>query len=335
MKNKIALEEHIESPGFYATGEHPFVDDSYFSDVEKRLQEYEVRLHDMDETGVEIAVLSLTQPGVEGIFDPAKAIDIARRSNDYIAEFFVANAPSRFLGFAAVALQTPREAADELERAVKQLGFKGALVNGYTNLGDPNTVRYLDEGPVLEFWERVAELGVPVYLHPREPMPDQQKAYRGYPGMLGSAWGFGVETATHAVRLILSGVFDRFPNLTVILGHLGETLPFALARLESRVRHQRGTAHGKHALAPTEYLRRNFFFTTSGNFRTQALIDAMLEVGSDRILYSIDYPYESMQEAAAWFDSCPISETDRLKIGRSNAAALLGVGSSTLAGVGS
>lgn len=127
------------------------------------------------------------------------------------------------------------------------------------------------------------------------------------------------------MRLILSGLFDRFPKLTVILGHLGEALPFTLPRLESRLRHAAPQSHGKYALPPTEYLRRNFYITTAGAFRTQALLDTMLEVGSDRILYSADYPYESMHEAAAWFDNCPISENDRLKIGRTNAAKLFNI----------
>lgn len=322
VANKIALEEHIESPDFSATGSHPFVDEVYFSDVERRLQEYKIRLQDMDEAAIGQSILSLTQPGIEGILDTKKAIDTAKKTNDHIADFFVKNGQGRLHGFAAVALQNPKAAADELERAVKDLGFKGALINGYTNMGDENTIRYLDEEPVWEFWERVAKLNVPVYLHPRIPAPNQQRMYQDYPGLLGAAWGFGVETSTHAVRLILSGLFDRYPNLSLILGHLGEALPFTLPRLEKRLRHMTDSSHGKHQLRPTEYLNRNFYFTTSGAFRTQTLIDTIGEIGVDRVLFSVDYPYESMKEGADWFDNSSISEADKLKIGRSNAETL-------------
>ena len=322
MQGKIALEEHIESSDFSATGSHNFTDGAYFADVQHRLQEYKLRLEDMDATGIETTILSLTQPGIEGILEKDKAIDTAKRMNDHMADFFVANNPGRFLGFAAVPLQDPKAAAEELERAVKQLGFKGANVNGYTNIGDENQARYLDEAPVWEFWERVEALDVPFYLHPRIPMPSQQRIYEGYEGLLGSAWGFGYETSTHAIRLMLSGLFDRFPKLTVILGHLGEALPFTLPRVEHRLRHQRPETHGKHKKPPMDYLRENFYITTSGVFRTQALIDSLLEVGSDRILFSVDYPYESMRELTPWFDTCPISENDRLKIGRTNAQKL-------------
>lgn len=322
MNGKIALEEHIESADFPATGHHDFTDKAYFAEVQKRLREYRLRLRDMDATGIETTILSLTQPGIEGITDRVQAIELAKKMNDHLAEFFVANNPGRFYGFAAVPVQDPQAAGDELERAVKQLGFKGALINGYSNIGDENTAQYLDEPQVWEFWARVQELDVPVYLHPRIPLPNQQRIYRGYQGLLGSAWGFGFETATHAIRLMLSGLFDQFPGINIILGHLGEALPFTLPRVEHRLRHQRHETHGKHQKPPMDYLRENFYLTTSGTFRTQGFLDTLLEVGSDRVLFSVDYPYESMRELAPWFDVCPISEADRLKIGRTNSQKL-------------
>jgi 2,3-dihydroxybenzoate decarboxylase len=205
---------------------------------------------------------------------------------------------------------------------VKELGFVGALINGYTNIGDENTARYLDEQPVWEFWAHVEKLDVPVYLHPRVPLPNQQRIYQGYEGLLGSAWGFGFETSSHALRMILSGLFDKYPKLNIILGHLGEALPFTLPRVEHRLRHQKRETHGKHERPPMDYLRNNFYLTTSGTFRSQGLLNTILEVGTDRVLFSVDYPYESMRELAPWFDTCPISENDRLKIGRTNAAKL-------------
>jgi gamma-resorcylate decarboxylase len=327
MQGKIALEEHFMLPSFGAHGARvpfsPGNDPDYFADVQQRLGESERRLEDMDRCGIELMVLSLTQPGIQGIPDARLAVDTARRMNDELAERFVARHPDRFAGFAAVALQDVRAAADELERAVKQLGFKGALVNGYSNIGDEDTAQYLDEPPVWEFWERVEALDVPVYLHPRSPLPGQQRIYAGYPGLVGSAWGFGVETATHTLRLIMSGLFDRFPRLVIVLGHLAEGLPFLLPRVEHRLRHTTPEAHGRQSRPLTRYLSENFYVTTSGAFRTQALIDTMLEVGADRLLFSVDYPFETMAEQSDWFDAAPISEADRHKIGRLNAARLL------------
>lgn len=327
MTGKIALEEHWELPGLDATGEHNFTEPNYFAEVERRLTEVDDRLKDMDRNGIEVTILSLTQPGIEGITDTKAAVDTAKRANDYVAKEMVGGHPDRFRFFASVPLQDPDAAAAELERAVKELGAVGALVNGYTNIGDENTARYLDEAPVDVFWSKVSELGVPVYLHPRIPLPNQQRIYQGYEGLLGSAWGFGQETATHALRLILSGLFDRHPNVNIILGHCGEGLPFTLPRVEHRLRHQRRETHGPHKLPPTAYLRQNFYLTTSGVFRTSTLLTTLLEVGVDRVLFSVDYPYESTDEIAPWFDSAPISDNDRIRIGRTNAANLFGVDS--------
>jgi 2,3-dihydroxybenzoate decarboxylase len=326
MDGKIALEEHWEPEDFDATGEHSFTKPDYFADVERRLKEVDQRVKDMDRNGIGVSILSLTQPGIEGITDTRTAIDTAKRLNDHAAKELVSRHPDRLQMFAAVPLQDPQAAAAELEHAVKDLGAVGALVNGYTNIGDENTARYLDEAPVDPFWSKVSELNVPVYLHPRIPLPNQQRMYQGYEGLLGSAYGFGVETATHAVRLILSGLFDRYPNINVILGHCGEALPFTLPRVEHRLRHQLRETHGPHKHPPTTYLRNNFYLTTSGVFRTSTLLNTLLEVGADRILFSVDYPYESMDELAPWFDTCPISENDRDKIGRTNSAKLFGIG---------
>lgn len=322
MKGKIALEEHYEIEGMDITGSHNFTKADYFSHVEERLTHIDLRIQDMDKNGIETYIMSLTQPGIEGITDTQKAIEIARQSNDYCAKYLIDKHPDRLKAFACVPMQDPTEAAKELERTVKEYGYVGALINGYSNLGDENTAQYLDEPQVEPFWSKVAELNVPVYLHPRIPMPSQQRMYKGYEGLLGSAWGFGIETATHAVRLMLSGLFDRYPHLTVIVGHLGETLPFTLPRLEHRLRHQRVETQGPHKKPVTEYLRENFYLTTSGVFRTQTLINTLLELGSDRILFSVDSPYEDANEIAPWFDACPISEIDRYKIGRTNAKKL-------------
>jgi gamma-resorcylate decarboxylase len=331
-EGKIALEEHFYLPSYEAygadgaaldgAGKAPNYLPDFFASVQKGLSDVKLRLEEMDRGGIERMVLSLTQPGIQGIPDRKIAIDTAKRMNDELALLVEAH-PKQFLGFAAVPLQDVRAAGDELERAVSKLGFKGALINGYSNIGDMNTAQYLDEAPVWDFWARVDALGVPVYLHPRPPLMSQRRAYEGYEVLADSPWGFGAETSLHTLRLILSGLFDRFPRLQIILGHLGEGLPFLLPRVEHRLRHMSPQVRGRQQQPVTSYLRENFHITTAGHFRTQAFIDTMLEVGSDRVLYSVDYPYETVKEQNDWFDSLPISEGDRRKIARENALRLL------------
>ena len=217
-------------------------------------------------------------------------------------------------------MQDPEAAEAELTRAVVELGFKGAFVNGFSQVGDAETVAYYDHPAYLPFWARVQELDVPFYLHPRDPLPSREPIYDGHPWFLGSAWAFGVETAMHALRLMGSGLFDRYPRLTIILGHLGEGLPYSVWRLDHRLSVLPRGIPAKRTM--TEYLRTRFYLTTSGHFRTPSLIDAMTEMGSERILFSVDYPFEETGDAATWFDEASIPEADRLKIGRLNAAAL-------------
>jgi gamma-resorcylate decarboxylase len=326
LQGKIALEEHVMVPAAGAPGAFQPArvnDPEYFADVHKRLSDSARRLEEMDRCGIELMVLSLTQPGVQALTDAAKAVEVARRINDELAERFVAAYPRRFAAFASLPMQDIAAAGDELERAVKQLGFKGAMINGYSNIGDPDSAQYLDEAPVWEFWARVAELDVPIYLHPRDPLPSQRRIYDGYPVLIGSAWGFGVETAGHTLRLMLSGLFDRFAGLKIVLGHLGEGLPFLLPRVEHRLRHATLEGSGAAKKSLTEYLCRNFYLTTSGAFRSTALIQTLLEVGSDRVLFSIDYPYETMQEQSEWFETVPLGNDERYKIARDNALRVL------------
>jgi gamma-resorcylate decarboxylase len=327
MKGKVVLEEHLSTSLnnrlWDAAGEAARNGKAYMDDVEARLLDVDRRLADMDRNGIDVAILSLTSPGAQSILDPREAIEFARKTNDEIAEKFTSRDPQRLRAFATVAMQSPSKAADELERAVKELGMLGALINGYTNVGSTHAAQYLDESPVWEFWDRVAQLGVPVYLHPREPLPDQQRIYEGYPSLVGSAWAFAHETATHAVRLMLSGLFDRYPDLTIIIGHLGEGLPLMLPRLEHRLRMQHdGVGLGDAKRPVGEYLSRNFYITTSGHFHTTGLHNAMGEIGIDRVMFSVDYPYESMAMASDWFDNMVIAENDRQKIGRDNAMRL-------------
>lgn len=327
MQDKIALEEHLSTRenGQYwdDSGEAARNGQAYMAEVARRLLDVDDRIEAMDRAGVAVSVLSLTSPGVQGITDPQVAATVARHTNDTIHDTFVHRHPSRFAFFATVAVQDPHAGAVELQRAVTELGAKGALVNGYTDLPDGG-VRYLDHPSCEPFWDMAAELGVPVYLHPREPHPGSRGIYEGYESLVGSAWGFGHETATHAVRLMLSGLFDRRPGLQVVLGHLGEALPFLLPRLEHRLHKQReGTGLGSAKRTVTEYFTSNIVLTTSGHFDTKALAYTISTIGSDRVLFSTDYPYETMDEAASWFDSAPLNRNDAARIGRLNAADLL------------
>ena len=325
MNDKIALEEHISTEAMNRqwddSGEASRNGKDYMAWVDERLLDVSQRLHDMDECGIATTILSLTSPGIQSITDPGVAVSSAIAVNDEVHRQFVEPYPDRFAFFASLPMQDPSAAADELRRAVAELGAKGAIINGYTNVGDNDHARYLDEAGNEPFWQTVAELDVPVYLHPREPLPSQTRMYDGYSSLVGSAWAFGHETATHAVRLMLSGLFDRLPSIQVILGHLGEGLPFTLPRLEHRLYKQReGSGLGEAAQPVGHYFNNNFLLTTSGHFHTRTLQAAISEIGVDRVLFSSDYPYETMQEAVDWFDASLLCRNDKVKVGRGNAA---------------
>jgi predicted TIM-barrel fold metal-dependent hydrolase len=266
-------------------------------------------------------LLSLNAPAVKAIPDPKQASEVARRANDYLAEQ-VAKRPDRFQGFAALPMQDPELAARELTRCVKELGFKGALVNGFSQVRDPNSAIYYDLKQYWPFWAEVEKLDVPFYLHPRNPLPSMAQIYEGHPWLLGPTWAFGQETAVHALRLMASGLFDQHPRLVIILGHMGEGLPYSMWRVDNRNAWVKAPPRYPAKKKLAEYFQANFWLTTSGNFRTQTLIDAILEIGADHILFSADWPFENIDHAADWFDAASISESDRLKIGRTNAASL-------------
>ena len=319
LTRKIALEEHFALPetadATYAIGGKPWT-------PEFRLQIQDMgsgRIAEMDRGGVELCILSFVAPGIQGIPGISQSIAMSRRANDYLAEH-IAKYPKRLKGFAALPLQDPQAAAQELTRCVKELGFCGALVHGFSQIGETDSAVFYDLPQYRPFWATVQQLDVPFYLHPRAPLATRQQAYEGHPWLLGAAWGFAAETSIHALRLMGSGLFDEYPRLKVILGHLGEGLPFSIWRIDHTI--FTVTNGTKAKLSMGQYLRENFYITTSGNFRTQALTDVMLEVGADRVLYSVDYPFEDMAEAAHWLDQAAISESDRQKIANSNAQKL-------------
>lgn len=328
MNGKIALEEHFaiadtlqDSAGF--------VPGTFWVELQERLLDiHDRRLRLMDEHGIEISVLSLNAPAVQAIPDRRRATEVARIANDVLAEE-VAKRPDRFRGFAALPLQDPDAAADELHRCVEQLGFVGALVNGFSQdaaSGDGREPLYYDLDRYLPFWGEVAALDVPFYLHPRNPLPEDSRIYEGHPWLLGPTWGFAQETAVHALRLIGSGLFDAYPSLRIVIGHMGEGIPAMLYRIDHRNRWVTAPHTHRAQRRFVDYFRENFYITTSGNFRTQSLIDAVLEVGADRILFATDWPFENIDHAAEWFDAASIADADREKIGRTNSLDLFRLG---------
>lgn len=327
MQGKIALEEHFAIPETLQDSAG-FVPGTYWDELQHRLLDVQdTRLKLMDAHGIEMMILSLNAPAVQAIQDRARAIEIARRANDALAEE-VAKRPDRFRAFAALPLQDPDAAAAELQRCVKDLGFVGALANGFSQdaaYQDGQGLLYYDLPQYRPFWGEVEKLGVPFYLHPRNPLPQDCRIYEGHPWLMGPTWAFAQETAVHALRLIGSGLFDEHPGLQIILGHMGEGIPYMLWRIDHRnawVKLPKGHPAKKKFV---EYFAENFHITTSGNFRTQTLVDAILELGSERIMFSADWPFENIDHAADWFDAASISEADRVKIGRANAARLFGL----------
>jgi predicted TIM-barrel fold metal-dependent hydrolase len=272
------------------------------------------RLKHMDAVGVDLQVLSLTMPGAQA-FPPDIAIPMAKDTNDRIAAAMKAH-PTRFAGFATLPTSDPAVAAKELERAVKQLGFCGTMINSHTQ-GE-----YLDNKKYWPVLEAAAALDVPIYLHPREPHPAVMKAYfEGFEDLSTAAWGFAMEACTHFLRIVMSGAFDAYPNLKFILGHLGEGLPFWLDRFEDHTRfYMKGRGLKK---TPREYLTQNLVVTCSGNFSTPAFLCTVMAMGIDNVLFSIDWPYESNKLGVDFLNNLPLALSDKEKIAHGNAERVL------------
>ena len=280
----------------------------------------EDRVRIMDETGVAMQIVSLASPGVQ-VFDAEKGTALARSANDQLASAVRAR-PDRFAGLAAIAPQSVDGATRELERAVSELGLKGVMINSHTK-GE-----YLDEEKFRPILAKLAELQVPLYLHPRTPSPQMLEPFTRYPGLAAATFGFNVETGLHALRLILGGVFDDFPGLTVILGHMGEGLPFWIDRVDNRNAFiQTGPGPKPRPLRkrPSDYLRENFFVTTSGMPFEPALMLAHRVVGPERILFAIDHPMEDGEHPIRVLDEAPMSDEDKIRIYQTNAEQLFGI----------
>jgi predicted TIM-barrel fold metal-dependent hydrolase len=269
------------------------------------------RLRIMDQADVAVHLLSLTSTGVQAL-KPDKAVAIATIANDRLAEA-IKRHPKRYAGLAAFAPQNPKRAVKEIERGITKLRLNGLIVNSHTN-GE-----YLDQKKYWPILEVAAALKAPIYIHPRAPSPAMAKPYRDY-HLEHAIWGYAAETGLHAIRLIVSGVFDEFPDLTIVLGHMGENIPWSLYRLDWMHRNARvALARPKLKMAPSEYFRRNFYITTSGVNWTPTLKFGIEVLGADRILFAIDYPYQETMEAVRWMNDAPISHEDKEKIFAKNA----------------
>lgn len=267
----------------------------------------EGRLRDMDKFGIDMQVLSLTTPGCEQ-FSPADGTAWSKKTNNELSQA-VKRYPDRFIGLAALAPQSPAEAADELERAVKELGLKGVRINSH--IGDT----YLDDEKYWVIFEKAEKLGVPIYLHPTAPSPSILKPYAEYGfALAGPALGFAAEVALHVMRLIYSGVFDKYPGLKIVLGHLGEGLIFWISRLDfACTKAWMEPIKPKIGKLPSQYIRDNFVISTSGMFAVPAFMSVFLEIGADRLMFAVDYPYEKCEDALAFVEKVPISDTDKEK----------------------
>ncbi len=310
----IALEEHYWDAELAAT--YAGIEATRPGETNTRLHDLgALRLREMDEAGIDVQVLSHGAPSAQKL-PVAIAADLTRRVNDRLAATVKTN-PSRFAAFAALPTADPAAAADELERTVTVHGFKGAMIHGLAN-GE-----FLDGKKFWPIYARAEKLDVPIYFHPSLPKPEVMKAYyddyaQDFPMVARPAWGYTVETATQAIRLVLSGVFEAHPRLKVILGHLGETLPFLLWRIDQAL-----ARPGQKRLSFRDVFCNNFWITTSGNFSNPALLCCVMEMGIDRILFAVDWPFVPNAPATRWMESVPLCDEDKAKILSGNAKRLL------------
>ena len=314
MSRIIAIEEHYWDAELSAhfTGQEA----SRADQIERRLRDFGGdRIADMDAAGIDMTVLSHGAPSGQKLSSDI-AVDLIRRVNDRLAAVVTANS-ARFAAFAALPTVDPAAAADELERCVK-MGFKGAMVHGLSN-GE-----FIDLKKFWPIFARAEQLDVPIYLHPSLPHPAVVESYyreymSDYPMLARAGWGYAVETGTQALRLVLSGVFDKHPKLKIVLGHLGESLPFQLWRIDTAL-----ARAGQKSVKFRDVFTSNFWITTSGFFSTPALLCCIMEMGVDRILFGVDWPFVAdSTPGVRWMDEVPISREDRIKILNGNAKKLL------------
>jgi uncharacterized protein len=323
LMRTITLEEHFANPSFFDGPGREFAEqarkpNSPMAAIPAKLADLGAgRLAEMDAAGIDMQILSINTPGVEQL-DPDMQVTLAKESNDYAAAAIKAY-PDRFSAFAALPVSKPEVAAAELEHRIQEEGFRGAVLNGHVR------GRYLDDKFFWPIFECAEAIGAPIYLHPTPPpQPVIDAWFSGFTPAVTNlfaspGYGWHIETAIHVVRLILGGVFDRYPNLQLIVGHMGETLPFMLQRMDRSL----GQAVTKLERPISDYLRQNIHYTFAGFNFTPVFLNLLLEVGVDRIMFSADYPYSSMEKARQFLDTLPVSTADRERIAHLNATRLL------------
>jgi 2,3-dihydroxybenzoate decarboxylase len=314
---KVALEEHFMVPDFvgYFADTYQNISPALAKEGLAALSDLgDHRIEIMDRNNIDFVVLSLSGPGVQVEPDTNLACKLAKSVNDFLARE-IEKRPDRYGGFAHLAMQDPAEAAAELERCMRDLGFQGAMINGQTN-GE-----YLDLDKYSVFWERAAALQAPVYLHPGNPV-DHPAVYAGHDELWGPVCSWTFETAAHALRLVFAGVFERYRDAQLILGHMGETLPISLWRFDSRwpVSHRDSKELPQ---PPSFYIKRNIAITTSGVCSDAALRCALESMGEDNVMFSVDYPFEQTETAARFIDGANIPESQREKVASQNARRIL------------
>lgn len=312
----IALEEHYQDPEVmaHATGPGTANRGGGSETTQRLLDLEEMRLAEMDGAGIDVQVLSHAPSPIQQL-DAEISVELAIDTNNRLQQA-VERHPDRFRAFAALPTADPKASADELERCVTRLGFKGAMVHGRSR------GKFHDDPSFWPIYERAEALDVPIYLHPGPPHPGMVEAYyqdylQDYPGLNSAAWGFTIDTANQALRWILSGLFEKYPRLNVILGHQGEGLPFLVDRIDEALN------RGAKKVPFKDTFCKNFYITTSGHFSTPALMCSILEMGVDRILFSVDYPYVESAPGTKWMETVPLSREDKEKMLNGNARKLL------------
>ncbi|PNS17633.1 hypothetical protein CAC42_3028 [Sphaceloma murrayae] len=330
MYGKIALEECWAIPeNFEAYDPNTLAPPGVIGGnlTENLLDIHHQRLKQMNENGIDLMVLSLSSSGVQGVTDPAKAAALATLANDRLSAE-VMKAPTRFAAFAALSMHDPHTAATELERCMTTLpGFVGCLINDFQAAGsDGNTMLFYDSPHYDPFWSVAARLNAPVYIHPRASTPlIHSQMWSGRPWLEYSALGYANRVNMHVLGIITSGVLDRFPALKLLMGHMGEHVPYDLYRIDHKLNRARfpDMPMRKDKLV-SDYFGTQVFITTSGHFSTPALECAVKQCGAEAVMFSVDYPFESIPNGCVWFDEhVDINARYKVRIGRNNALAVL------------
>lgn len=325
---KIAVEEHFENEMFRQFDRDAMAGNPFPATADAQRAQYlkdlfdapvtEHRIPVMDKYDIAVQIISPNTQAVQYLHDSSQAVMMAMKVND-MTEGFVNQAPERFRGLALLPMQDPQAAAKELERCINEKKFVGGFVHGQTGLGD---YPYYDDGCYDVLWKKMEELDVPLYIHPRSPEPDQIKAFDGCDELLGNTWDWGFVTGTLVLRMVFNGVFERFPNLKVAIGHMGETIPYCLKRLDEGYECRRLWEQGKITNPPSFYLKRNLYIAASGGYRPETMACAIEALGLDKILFGTDYPHFPTEMAVDQLGQCRLNKGELEAICYKNAERL-------------